>query len=112
MRSTFVNTLTQLARKNDKVICVIGDTGFSVFEEFEKEQLQADIETFSYNNGIDTDIVIDIFTDYSFSGGVSDEAIRRRLMAYHFGLLKITKLTNDIRGFVVNTYNKYRAEGE
>ena len=82
------------------------------FEEFEKEQLQADIETFSYNNGIDTDIVIDIFTDYSFSGGVSDEAIRRRLMAYHFGLLKITKLTNDIRGFVVNTYNKYRAEGE
>ncbi len=82
------------------------------FEEFEKEQLQADIETFSYNNGIDTDIIIDIFTDYSFSGGVSDEAIRRRLMAYHFGLLKITKLTNDIRGFVVNTYNKYRAEGE
>ena len=82
------------------------------FEEFEKERLQADIEAFSYDNGIDTNIVIDIFTDYSFSGGVSDEAIRRRLMAYHFGLLKITKLTNDIRGFVVNTYNKYRAEGE
>lgn len=37
MRSTFVNTLTELARKNDKVMCVIGDTGFSVFEEFEKE---------------------------------------------------------------------------
>lgn len=37
MRSTFVNTLTELARKNDKIICVIGDTGFSVFEEFEKE---------------------------------------------------------------------------
>ena len=82
------------------------------FEEFEKEQLQAEIETFSYNNGIDTNIVIDIFTDYSFSGGVSDELIRRRLMAYHFGLLKITKLTDDIKGFVVNTYNKYKAEGE
>lgn len=37
MRSTFVNTLTELARKNDKVICVIGDTGFSVFEQFERE---------------------------------------------------------------------------
>lgn len=37
MRSTFVNTLTELARKNDKVMCVIGDTGFSVFETFEKE---------------------------------------------------------------------------
>ena len=37
MRSTFVNTLTEMARKNDKIMCVIGDTGFSVFEEFEKE---------------------------------------------------------------------------
>jgi len=37
MRSTFVNTLTEMARKNDKIICVIGDTGFSVFENFEKE---------------------------------------------------------------------------
>ncbi len=83
-----------------------------VFEEFEKEQLQAEIEVFSYDNGIDASIVIDIFTDYSFNGGISDEAIRRRLMAYHFGLLKITKLTDDIKGFVVNTYNKYRAEGE
>lgn len=37
MRSTFVNTLSEMARKNDKIICVIGDTGFSVFEGFEKE---------------------------------------------------------------------------
>ena len=37
MRSTFVNTLTEMAKKNDKIICVIGDTGFSVFENFEKE---------------------------------------------------------------------------
>ncbi len=37
MRSTFVNTLAEMARKNDRVMCVIGDTGFSVFEEFEKE---------------------------------------------------------------------------
>lgn len=37
MRSTFVNTLAELARKNDRVMCVIGDTGFSVFEEFERE---------------------------------------------------------------------------
>lgn len=37
MRSAFINTLTELARKNDKVMCVIGDTGFSVFEAFEEE---------------------------------------------------------------------------
>jgi transketolase len=37
MRKTFVDTLTELARVDHKVMCVIGDTGFSVFEEFEKE---------------------------------------------------------------------------
>lgn len=37
MRATFINTLTELSRKDDKVMCVIGDTGFSVFEQYEKE---------------------------------------------------------------------------
>ena len=37
MRTTFINTLTQMAREDERVMCVIGDTGFSVFEEFEKE---------------------------------------------------------------------------
>lgn len=37
MRSTFIDTLTELSRKDDKVMCVIGDTGFSVFEQYEKE---------------------------------------------------------------------------
>lgn len=37
MRKTFVDTLTELSRKDEKVMCVIGDTGFSVFEEYERE---------------------------------------------------------------------------
>lgn len=37
MRSTFVKVLDKLAEKDKRVICVIGDTGFSVFEEFEKK---------------------------------------------------------------------------
>ncbi|BEU88741.1 transketolase C-terminal domain-containing protein [Selenomonas sp. TAMA-11512] len=37
MRNTFVETLTAMAREDEKVVCVIGDTGFSVFEPFEKE---------------------------------------------------------------------------
>ena len=82
------------------------------YEEFERERLQAEIESFSYENDIEVSIVTDIFTDYSFSGGISDESIRKRLMSYHLGLLKITKLTKDIKGFVINTYNKYKAEGE
>lgn len=37
MRKTFIDTLTELSRKNDKILCVIGDTGYSVFEEYERE---------------------------------------------------------------------------
>lgn len=37
MRKTFIDTLTEMAREDEKIMCVIGDTGFSVFEEFEKE---------------------------------------------------------------------------
>lgn len=37
MRTTFIKTLTEMARVDDKIMCIIGDTGFSVFEEFEKE---------------------------------------------------------------------------
>ncbi len=37
MRTTFINTLTEMARDDEKVVCVIGDTGFSVFEDFERE---------------------------------------------------------------------------
>ncbi|MBE6841648.1 MAG: transketolase [Ruminococcus sp.] len=37
MRSTFVKVLDKIAEKDEKVICVIGDTGYSVFEDFEKK---------------------------------------------------------------------------
>lgn len=37
MRNTFVKVLDKIAQKDNRVICVIGDTGFSVFEEFEKK---------------------------------------------------------------------------
>ena len=37
MRTTFINTLTEMARKDPRIMCIIGDTGFSVFEDFEAE---------------------------------------------------------------------------
>ena len=51
-------------------------------------------------------------SDYLFSGAVSDEAVRQRLVPYGFGLLKITNLTKQIKDFVSQTYLKYKAEGE
>ncbi len=82
------------------------------YEEFEKERLQAEMDYFAYENGLDVELIVEVFADYSFSGTISDESIRKRLMSYHFGLLKITGLTKQIKDFTKSTYNKYKAEGE
>ena len=82
------------------------------FTQFEKEQLQADMEEFAFDNQIDYAIVSDLFSSYVFSKTISDEEIRKRLTAYKLGLLKLTKLTKAISGFVYDTYQKYKAEGE
>ena len=82
------------------------------FEEFEKEMLQSTLERFSYDNELDVQIISDLFADFSFSGGISDESIRKKLEPYGFGLLKLTKLTEEIKEFITITYNKFRAEGE
>ena len=37
MRNAFIKTLTEISRKDEKVMCVIGDTGYSVFENYEEE---------------------------------------------------------------------------
>ena len=39
MRTTFVNTLKELARKDDRIFLLTADMGFSVFEEYRKENI-------------------------------------------------------------------------
>lgn len=82
------------------------------YEQFERENLRAEIESFAYEKGLEAKDVLDIFSEYMFNGSISDEAIRRRLTAYRMGLLKITKTASDIKQFVVNTYGRYKVEGE
>ena len=82
------------------------------FDEFTKEHEKAETEAFADEHGIDYDTVHDIMVEYIFNGSISDEAIRRRLTTYHLGLLKITKLTDEIKTFISHTYLKYKAEGE
>ncbi len=84
----------------------------AAYEEFEKEHQQAEMEDFALENNIDYEAVNDIFVEYIFNGSISDEAIRKRLLAYKLGLLKLTKLTSTIKEFVEQLYKKYKAEGE
>lgn len=37
MRNAFVTKLTELCRKNSKIVLLVGDIGFGVFEDFKKE---------------------------------------------------------------------------
>ena len=82
------------------------------FTQFEKEQLQVDMEEFDYDNQIDYVIISDLFSSCVFSKAIPDEEICKRLTAYKLGLLKITKLRRAIKLFVQETYQKYKAEGE
>lgn len=81
------------------------------YEQFEREKLQAELEEFSFENGLDLSVVKELFSEYVFSGKVQDEKVRQRLKPLGFGLLKTTKLTKTIREFVEFTYKKFKAEG-
>ena len=37
MRNAFVAKLTEIARENEKIVLLVGDIGFGVFENFKKE---------------------------------------------------------------------------
>lgn len=47
MRNTFITHLTKSAKENDKIVLIVGDLGYSVVEEFEKQ-----FPTRFYNAGI------------------------------------------------------------
>lgn len=84
----------------------------AAFEEFARDAEKAEIEEFAYESGLNYETVKDIMSDYMFSGTISDESIRQKLADYHFGLIKITKVTESIKKFITQTYAKYKAEGE
>ncbi len=82
------------------------------FTEFEKEYLRSELESFANKNGISVEDVRAIYSEYTFTGAVSDDTIRKRLMPYHMGLLKTTRLTKSIRDFIRETGRRYMAQGD
>lgn len=82
------------------------------FVQFEKECLQAELETFALENQIEVSLMTDLFSSYAFGGSISEDAIRKKLAVYKLGLLKMTRLTKIIKQFIEYTYKKYKAEGE
>lgn len=84
------------------------------YSEYEKEAMQADIESFAYENELTTDLVSHILHTYFMdTKSVTKESLRQDLTGFGIkGLLKITALINKIQEFLVDSYNKFTAEGD
>lgn len=84
----------------------------SAYEEYEKETMKADIEAFATVNDIEESLITEIVTQFFVdSKHITKESIRLKLSDKGLGLLKLTKLINDILDFVNEMNNKYTAEG-
>lgn len=84
------------------------------YNEYEREVLQADIESFATENGLTTEFVSRILHQYFMdTKAVTKETLRWELSnAGVKGLLKITDLINKVLDFLTDSYNKFTAEGE
>ena len=49
MRNAFVKTLTELARKDERVFLVTADMGFSVFEDFQEKAKILPVNRITYD---------------------------------------------------------------
>jgi type I restriction enzyme R subunit len=82
------------------------------YTQFERESLQADIEEFAYENNIKAEMVSGMFSEYTFSGQLTDESIRVEISYLNLGLLQTTRLIKRIKAYMEALYKKYKAEGE
>lgn len=83
------------------------------YNEYEKNEMINDIETFAQEKNIDIKIVSEIVTQYFIDPKqVTKENVRTRLADQNLGLLGLTKLINELLVFVKDMNNKYTVEGD
>lgn len=82
------------------------------FEEYEKEVLQKAVEEFAQEHNIDVQLVLELMNEYFVDEkSVDKETIRNKIQPLGLGLIKSTKLINDILFFIRDMYDKFTAEG-
>ena len=83
------------------------------FNEYEHEVMQADIESFSYENKLDTGFVSRIIHEYFIdTRSVTNEFLKVELQNQGVkGLLRITEYIKRLNAFWEDSYNKFTAEG-
>lgn len=82
------------------------------YAQYEKERMQAFIEEFAQANEVDVDTVSFILNQYFCdTKQVTKESIRQRVSGMNLGLLKLTRLINNLLDFAKDMYDKFTAEG-
>ena len=84
------------------------------YNEYEKEVLQSDIESFATANSLSIDLVSKILHQFFIDTKiVTKEYLRQELSACGVtGLLKLTALINKTLEFLTESYNKFTVENE
>ena len=90
------------------------DDIIEAYNEYEREVLQADIESFAAENGLGEDFVSRILHRYFMdTKAVTRETLRQELTSVGVkGLLKITALIGKMLEFLRDSYNKFTVEGK
>ncbi|MBD5143825.1 MAG: type I restriction endonuclease subunit R [Ruminococcus sp.] len=82
------------------------------YEQYEKEVMESDVNTFAEENGIAPELVLSILNQYFVDErSITKNKIRERLADMQLPLLKQTKLINAIMVFIKDMYDKFTAEG-
>lgn len=84
----------------------------SAYEEYERDSMMRNIETFASEHVLDEDIISDIIAEYFINPRViTDEEIRKRIEYKKYGLQKVTQVVSGINTFLKEMKELYTAEG-
>lgn len=83
----------------------------TAYHDFERDSMQARIEAFATENGLDERLVGEVVQDYfANQKSLTDEALRQRLKGMGFGLLKLKSVTMKLSQFAKEMLELYTAE--
>ena len=81
----------------------------AAFEKYEREILKNAVDQFASENQIDKNIVLEIMNQYfSDQNSITKEIIRNQIKNLKLGLLKSTKLINNIFDFIMDMRDKFK----
>ena len=84
----------------------------SAYQEYEKESMQASIESFSTENHLDSGTIARFVSEYFMnSRNLTEETVRQSLEGSGLGLIAMTKAVDNIMQFIKEMSDIYAAEG-